>query len=190
MVEVELVLLALAALFVVGAVAMLGATAVAAWTTARLAATLSTLVRPVVLGPTDIRDVELRVAGLRALDHVDSGVVTNVVPERRRGASGLARFSRRDGVRLDLALATPDDRTATVWVPVPEALTGGSRFERIAAACDVPPEEISDAVGTELPLVRGADGGWRIGSEGNRGFGGADVGDDATRERSFETERV
>ncbi|MDS0241160.1 MULTISPECIES: hypothetical protein [unclassified Haloferax] len=188
MVEVELVLLALAVVFVGGAVAMLGATAVAAWTAARLAATLSTLVRPVVLGPTDIRDVELRVAGLRALDHVDSGVVTNVVPERRRGASGLARLSRSDGVRFDLALATPDDRTATVWVPVPEALTGGSRFERIASACDVVPEEISDAVGAELPLVRGADGGWRVGGGGASGHRRGD--DDAALGRSFEHERA
>ncbi|EMA04825.1 hypothetical protein [Haloferax denitrificans] len=188
MVEVELVVLALAVLFVGGAAAMLGATAIAAWTTARLAATLSTLARPVVLGPTDIRDVELRVAGLRALDHVDSGVVTNVVPERRRGASGFARFSRRDGVRFDLALATPDDRTAAVWVPVPEALTGGSRFERIAAACDVVPEEISDAVGAELPLVRSADGGWRVGSGDASGHRRGD--DDAALGRSFETERA
>ncbi|WP_411966815.1 hypothetical protein [Haloferax sp. YSSS75] len=162
MVELELVLIALLLVFTIGAMAMLGATAVAAWVTARLAANALTLVRPVVVGPTDIRDVELRVAGLRALDHVDAGVVTAVSPERRRGKRGLSRLSLSDGVRFDLALATPDDRRAWLWVPVPAQLTGESRFERVAAACGVFPDEISDAVGAELPLVRGTDGTWRV----------------------------
>ncbi|KTG27514.1 hypothetical protein [Haloferax profundi] len=162
MVELELVLITLLVMFFVGAVAMLGATAVAAWVTARLATNALALARPVVLGPTDIRDVELKVAGLRALDHVDSGVVTAVVPERRRGKHGFSRLSLNDGVRFDLALATPDDRRARLWVPFPNQLTGDSRLERVAAACGVFPDEISDAVGTELPLVRGADGTWRV----------------------------
>jgi hypothetical protein len=162
MVSVELVLVALLVMLVVGVIAMLGVTAFAAWMAARLATNLVTLLRPAVIGPTDIRDVELRVAGLRALDHVDSGVVTAVVPERRRGARGLSRFSLSDGVRFDLALPTPDDRRAQLWVPVPEELTGNSRLERVAEVCDVFPDEISDAVGAELPLDRGDDGQWRV----------------------------
>lgn len=172
MVELELVLLVLLVVFTVAAVAMLGATAVAAWVTARLAANALTLVRPVVVGPADIHDVELRVAGLRALDHVDSGVVTTVVPERRRGKRGLSRLSLSDGVRFDLALATPDDRRAWLWVPVPTQLTGDSRFERVAAACGVFPDEISDAVGAELPLVRGTDGTWRVADGRTPSFSG------------------
>lgn len=182
MVNVELVLLTLLVVFVVGAVAMLGATAVAAWVTTRLATSVLTVVRPAVLGPTDIRDVELRVAGLRALDHVDAGVVTAVVPERRRGRRGLDRFSLTDGVKFDLALPTPDDRTASLWVPLPERLTGDSRFERVAAACGVFPDEISDAVGAELPLVRGADGTWRVGEDRTPGYQSEFVGPTTERE--------
>ncbi|ELZ94166.1 hypothetical protein C440_11113 [Haloferax mucosum ATCC BAA-1512] len=185
MVELELVLLALVVVFVVGVVAILGVTAVGAWLTARLATNFSTLVKPAVLGPTDIQDVELRVAGMRALDHVDTGVVTDVVPERRRGARGLSRFTLNDGVRFDLALATPDDRTATLWVPVPERLTGHSRFERIASACDVSPEQISDAVGSELPLVRESDGSWRIGEHRSESGSGP-----AAFTRATESDRV
>lgn len=169
MVSVELVLLTLLVFFVIVAVAMLGATAVFAWMTTRLAANALTLVRPAVLGPADIRNVELSVAGLRALDHVDAGVVTAVVPERRRGTRGLDRFSLTDGVRFDLTLATPDDRRAWVWVPVPSQLTGQSRFERVAEACGVFPDEISDAVGAELPLVRRPDGTWRVAERGTAG---------------------
>ncbi|KAB1198773.1 MULTISPECIES: hypothetical protein [Haloferax] len=179
MVSVELVLLTLLVFFVMAAVVMLGVTAVAAWVTARLATNALALVRPVVLGPTDIRDVELRVAGLRALDHVDAGVVTAVVPERRRGRRGLDRLSLTDGVRFDLALATPDDRTARLWVPFPNQLTGDSRLERVAAACGVFPDEISDAVGTELPLVRGADGRWRVAETRPRDYH-TEFGDRAT----------
>ncbi|KAB1188082.1 MULTISPECIES: hypothetical protein [Haloferax] len=170
MVELELVLITLLVMFFVGAIAMLGVTAAAAWVTARLATNALALARPVVLGPTDIRDVELKVAGLRALDHVDAGVVTAVVPERRRGTRGLDRFSLTDGVRFDLALATPDDRTARLWVPFPTKLTGESRLERVAEACGVFPDEISDAVGTELPLVRDADGRWHVGEARPRDY--------------------
>ncbi|WP_416841028.1 hypothetical protein [Haloferax sp. DFSO52] len=173
MVELELVLIALLLVFTLTAVAMLGATAVAAWVMARFAANVLNVlmaVRPTVFGPADIRDVELKVAGLRALDHVDAGVVTAVVPERRRGTRGLDRFSLTDGVRFDLALATPDDRTAWLWVPLPSQLTGESRFERVAAACGVFPDEISDAVGTELPLIRGQDGRWHVGETSGREY--------------------
>ncbi|WP_254534796.1 hypothetical protein [Halomarina litorea] len=111
----------------------------------------------------DLADVETH---LRALEHeryVTAGVVTDVVPESRRSGRmpfALAR-SRRPGVRVDVAIPTPEGATASEWFPLPDDLTGRSPLERLLHDAAVPGERLSDLVGREVPVTkRGAE--WRL----------------------------
>jgi hypothetical protein len=163
--ELELLLWAFAALLFAGAVFGVGVAAVAAWTTTRLLRTVASTLAPVSTGPpAAIRDVETRLAGLASAQYVDSGVVRRVVPESRRGRGrGLGRLTRTPGVRFDVALPVEGrERAVPVWVPLPDRLTGTTALERVAAACGVSPDRISDAVGEEVP-VRRVDDRWVVG---------------------------
>jgi hypothetical protein len=164
--ELELLLWAFAALLFAGAVFGVGVAAVAAWTTTRLLRTVAATLAPVSTGPpAAIRDVETQLSGLAAAKYVDSGVVKRVVPESRRGhGSGVQRLARTPGVRVDVTLPVDGpDEALPVWVPLPERLTGATDLERVASACGVPPERISDAVGQEV-AVRRVDGRWVVGA--------------------------
>ncbi|ELZ34869.1 hypothetical protein C474_00872 [Halogeometricum pallidum JCM 14848] len=163
--DLELLLWLLGAFFLAAAVFGVGLLAVTAWTATRVVDRLFVAVAPVRTGtPASVRDVETRVGALAASPHVDSGVVRAVVPESRRGRGRLHRRLRRTpGVRFDVALPL-EGRAATlpVWTPVPTRLTGRTEFERVAAACGVAPERISDAVGEEVAVRRVGDE-WAVG---------------------------
>jgi hypothetical protein len=164
--ELDLIVWLLGAFFLAAAVFGVGVVAVAAWTASRTLDSLFAAVAPVRTGPASgIRDVEARLATLAAAPYVDSGVVRAVVPEARRGHGRLlARVRRTPGVRFDVALPVEGSGTTLpVWTPIPDRLTGRTEFERVAAACGVAPERISDAVGEEVSVRRLGDR-WVVGA--------------------------
>ncbi|MDS0294695.1 hypothetical protein [Halogeometricum luteum] len=187
--ELDLLLWLLGAFFLAAAVFGVGLLAVTAWTATRVAERLFAAVAPVRTGPpASIREVEARLGALVAAPHVDSGVVRAVVPESRRGrASGrLHRLRRTPGVRFDVVLPLEGrDATLPVWTPVPTRLTGRTEFERVAAACGVAPERISDAVGEEVSVRRVGDD-WVLGAAGAADTAGVET----RRARSVETDRI
>ncbi|MDS0299235.1 hypothetical protein NDI76_10835 [Halogeometricum sp. S1BR25-6] len=179
----------LGAFFLAAAVFGVGLLAVTAWTTMRVAEHLSAVIAPVRTGaPASIRDVEAHLGALAASPHVDSGVVRAVVPESRRGRGRLHRRLRRTpGVRFDVALPLADrEATLPVWTPVPARLTGRTEFERVAAACGVAPERVSDAVGEEVAVRRVGDG-WAVGPAATGATAVTDV--DAGRARLPDADR-
>lgn len=115
----------------------------------------------------DIGAVEDRFRTLDHERHVTAGVVTDVVPEARRpGPSVLALLrARRAGVRVDVAIPTPERDVACEWFPLPDELTGRSRLERLLGGADVPGERLSDLVGREVP-VRKNGSEWRVAVDG------------------------
>lgn len=164
--ELDLLVWLLGAFFLAAAVFGVGAVAVAAWTATRTLDRLFTAVSPVRTGSASgIRDVEAHLATLASAPHVDSGVVRAVVPEARRGHGRLlARVRRTPGVRFDVVLPVEGhETTLPVWTPLPDRLTGRTEFERVAAACGVAPERISDAVGEEVAVKR-LDDRWVVGA--------------------------
>lgn len=165
--ELDLLVWLLAAFFLAAAAFGVGVVAVAAWTASRTLDRLLAAVAPVRTGPPDeIRDVEARLSTLASAPYVDSGVVRSVVPESRRRRGRLfGRLGRTPGVRFDVALPVAEEgATLPVWTPVPDRLTGTTELERVAAACGVAPDRLSDAVGEEV-AVRRVDGRWTVGEE-------------------------
>jgi hypothetical protein len=63
------------------------------------------------------------------------------------------------------------EATLPVWTPLPTRLTGRTEFERVAAACGVAPERVSDAVGEEVAVRRVGDR-WVVGAAGTAGAPG------------------
>ncbi|SFR60132.1 hypothetical protein [Halogeometricum limi] len=164
--ELELLFWLFVAVLAAGTTFAVGLTAVTAWTATRVFDRLFAAVAPVRTGSTaDIRDVETHLATLAETPHLDSGVVRRVVPEsRREGGRLFWRFARTPGVRFDVALPMTDpDATLPVWTPLPDRLTGTTPLERVAAACGVSPDRLSDAVGEEIPVRRVGDR-WVVGA--------------------------
>lgn len=111
----------------------------------------------------DLVDVEAHLRTLEHERHVTAGVVTDVVPESRRpGRMPLALVRpRRTGVRVDVAIPTPDGGVASEWFPLPNELTGRSRLERLLHDAEVPGDHLSDLIGRDVPVSkRGAE--WRV----------------------------
>lgn len=163
--DLDFLLWFLGAFFLAAAVFGVGLLAVTAWTATRVVDRLFVAFTPVRTGtPASIRDVEAHLGALVAAPHVDSGVVRAVVPESRRGRGRLhRRFRRTPGVRFDVSLPLEGrEATLPVWTPVPSRLTGATEYERVADACGVAPERISDAVGEEVAVRRVGDG-WAVG---------------------------
>ncbi|WP_101294954.1 hypothetical protein [Halegenticoccus soli] len=115
-------------------------------------------------GHRSLDEVEARLRTLELERYIDAGVVCDVVPERRRSAGEL--FARRgpavDGVRVDVAVPTAERTVTDVWFPIPERLTGQSALERFLNRHRVPYDDLTELVGTELPVRKTATGEWRV----------------------------
>ncbi|QCJ46552.1 hypothetical protein [Haloprofundus sp. MHR1] len=131
---------------------------------ARVASALTARTTTVVPDRRSLGDVERHLESLALERHVDAGVVRAVEPERRRPGRSPAAYARNpvDGVRVDVAIPTPDRPVVSEWFPLPARLDGGSRLEAVLRRYGVPPSDLSELLGTEVPVRRDARGEWVV----------------------------
>ncbi|KTG08660.1 hypothetical protein AUR64_18515 [Haloprofundus marisrubri] len=131
---------------------------------ARVASALTARTATVVPDDRSLGDVERHLESLALERHVDSGVVRAVEPERRRPGRSPAAYARppTDGVRVDVAIPTPERPLVSEWFPLPERLDGRSQLETVLRRYDVPADDLSELLGTEVPVHRATDGRWVV----------------------------
>ncbi|WP_224335305.1 hypothetical protein [Haloprofundus halobius] len=131
---------------------------------ARIASALTAKTATVFPDDRSLVDVERHLEALALERHVDTGVVRAVDPERRRPGRGPAAYARDpvDGVRVDVAIPTPAHPVVSEWFPLPERLDGRSRLEAVLRRYDVPPGNLSELLGTEVPVRRATSGEWVV----------------------------
>ncbi|WP_224449408.1 hypothetical protein [Haloprofundus salilacus] len=137
---------------------------------ARVASALTARTATVVPDDRTLGDVERELESLALERHVDTGVVRAVDPERRRPGRGPAAYARDpvEGVRIDVAIPTPGGPIVGEWFPLPERLDGRSRLEALLRRYDVPPSNLSELLGTEVPVRRAPNGEWIVDWEPRR----------------------
>jgi hypothetical protein len=130
---------------------------------ARAASALTARTATVVPDDRSLGEVERHLESLALERHVDTGVVCAVEPERRRPGYGPSAYARPpvDGVRVDVAIPTPDRPVVSEWFPIPERLDGRSRLESVLRRYEVPAENLSGLLGVEVPVRKTDRGVWK-----------------------------
>ncbi|MGM0592106.1 MAG: hypothetical protein ACQETI_10855 [Halobacteriota archaeon] len=164
MTPLEFLLLVAAGLLVVGLVGYVSVLVVIALAVGRLLTAVGQFIGTSADATgRSLADLEAHLESLALAAHIDTGVVCSVEPERRRprGVTGLFT-PPRDGVRIDVAVPSPERAVTSIWFALPDSLRGESALERFLGRAGIAADELSELVGREVPVELTDRGTWRV----------------------------
>lgn len=93
---------------------------------------------------------------------IDHGIITEVIPERRKKSRGFQSGTYEKGICLRVRIPDNQGTTTDFWLPIPDELDGRSKIEFFKHLYDIPLDDLDELVGLKVPVEKNRNDEWEV----------------------------
>lgn len=107
-------------------------------------------------------ELEEEMRTMQIEENIEHGIITEVIPERRKKSRGFQSGKSEKGISLRVRIPNNQGTTTDFWLPIPDELDGRSKIEFFKYLYDIPLDDLDELVGLKVPVEKNRNDEWEV----------------------------